>query len=88
MVASGICHMKACLVDLIGSSRISPAPQVDFGHIAKTLLVTSYPDQEPNLAEIEQRRNRKCNVSTTQKFSQCTQTLPPSVFGGSGWGRD
>ena len=38
--------------------RISPAPQVDFGHIAKTLLVTSYPDQEPNLAEIEQRFGR------------------------------
>lgn len=35
--------------------RISPAPQVDFSHIAKTLLITNYPDQEPNLADVEQR---------------------------------
>lgn len=38
--------------------RISPAPQVDFGHIAKTLLVTNYPDQDPNLADVEQRFSR------------------------------
>ncbi len=34
--------------------RKSPAPQVDFGHIAKTLLITEYPQEEPNLADLEQ----------------------------------
>lgn len=38
--------------------RKSPAPQVDFSHIAKTLLITNYPDQEPNLADVEQRFGR------------------------------
>ncbi len=35
--------------------RLSPAPQVNFSHIAKTLLITNYPDQEPNLTDIEER---------------------------------
>ena len=34
--------------------RKSPAPQVDFGHIAKTLLITAYPQEQPNLADLEQ----------------------------------
>lgn len=38
--------------------RISPAPQVDFGHIAKTLIITNYPDQEANLVDVEQRFGR------------------------------
>lgn len=33
--------------------RLSPAPQVDFRHIAKTLLITEYPQQDPNLADLE-----------------------------------
>lgn len=38
--------------------RLSPAPQVDFSHAAKTLLVTEYPQQDPNLADIEQHFGR------------------------------
>lgn len=38
--------------------RISPAPQVDFSHIAKTILITNYPEEDPNLADIEQSYGR------------------------------
>lgn len=38
--------------------RTSPAPQVDFSHISKTLLITGYPHQEPNLADVEQHFGR------------------------------
>jgi la-related protein 6 len=34
--------------------RTSPAPQVDFSHIAKTLLITNYHDQEPNLEDVKE----------------------------------
>jgi la-related protein 6 len=43
--------------------RKSPAPQVDFGHIAKTLLITEYPQQQPNLADLEQHFGRYGEVS-------------------------
>lgn len=38
--------------------RVSPAPQVDFSHISETLLITGYPHQEPNLADVEQHFGR------------------------------
>ena len=38
--------------------RISPAPQVDFSHITKTILITNYPEEDPNLADIEQSYGR------------------------------
>ena len=43
--------------------RKSPAPQVDFGHIAKTLLITEYPQEQPNLADLEQHFGRYGEVS-------------------------
>lgn len=43
--------------------RKSPAPQVDFSHIAKTLLITNYPDEEPNLADVEQRFGRHGEIA-------------------------
>lgn len=43
--------------------RNSPAPQVDFSHISKTLLITEYPDEEPNLADLEQQFGRYGEVS-------------------------
>lgn len=43
--------------------RKSPAPQVDFRHIAKTLLITGYPDQDPNLANLEQHFGRYSEVA-------------------------
>ena len=43
--------------------RKSPAPQVDFGHVAKTLLITEYPQEQPNLANLEQHFGRYGEVS-------------------------
>lgn len=43
--------------------RVSPAPQVDFSHIAKTLLITEYPRQEPNPADLEQHFGRYGEVT-------------------------
>lgn len=43
--------------------RKLPAPQVDFSHISKTLLITEYPDEEPNLADLEQQFGRYGEVS-------------------------
>ena len=43
--------------------RKSPAPQVDFSHITKTLLITEYPQDEPNQADIEQQFGRYGEVT-------------------------
>ena len=43
--------------------RELPAPQVDFSHISKTLMITEYPDEEPNLADLEQKFGRYGEVS-------------------------
>ena len=34
--------------------RLTPAPQVDYTHINRTILVTNYPSNEPTVQEIEQ----------------------------------
>lgn len=43
--------------------RKSPAPQVDFTHNAKTLLITEYPQEQPNLADLEQHFGRYGELS-------------------------
>ena len=35
--------------------RVSPAPQIDYSHIGRTVLVTNYPDSEPNVKSIEEQ---------------------------------
>lgn len=35
--------------------RMKPAPQVDYTHVNRTILVTNYPSNEPTIQEIEQR---------------------------------
>ena len=34
--------------------RTSPPPEVDYSHVAKTVIITNYPDEEPNVTSIEE----------------------------------
>ena len=43
--------------------RKTPAPQVDFTHITKTLIITDYPQENPNLADLEQQFGRYGEVT-------------------------
>lgn len=43
--------------------RLSPPPQVDFSHIAHTLLITDYADQDPSLVDLEQQFGRYGEIS-------------------------
>lgn len=57
MVQENLKHSKLLILNEEGTKvrRNSPAPRVDFSHISKTLLITDYPDEEPNLADLEQQ---------------------------------
>lgn len=43
--------------------RKAPVPKVDFSHISKTLIITEHPEEEPNLANLEQEFGRYGEVT-------------------------
>ena len=64
LVQESLKHSKLILNDEGTKVRRElPAPQVDFSHISKTLLITEYPNEEPNLADLEQQFGRYGEVS-------------------------
>ncbi len=57
MVQESLRHSKSLILNEEGTKirRTSPAPTIDFSHISKTVLVTHYPEQEPDISELEQQ---------------------------------
>ena len=58
--------------------RLSPAPQVDFSHIAKTLLITDYAQTDVNAADLEQHFGRYGEV-TRVRLVQPGRAVPLDV---------
>jgi len=65
MVQDSLSHSKSLILNEEGTKirRTSPAPTVDFSHISKTVLVKNYPEQEPNVTELEQQFGEYGEVS-------------------------
>ena len=57
LVQESLRHSNSLILNEEGTKirRTSPAPTVDFSHISKTILVTHYPEQEPDIIGLEQQ---------------------------------